>query len=131
MKSNDLGPRFPVCLDADTDTAAIDVFTIPVNTLPVRLRRSQNTPLNFNGVNEISVSDPSIRASHVTAFHVTNGTLSVDASSLGGVVLPVGTIQLPDGTFVIVTGSGTNTLIIIGSVADTNAILATANGLTY
>src|ERR1019366_1930272 len=67
----------------------------------------------------ISISDADATAAVTTTLSVLHGTLTVDATGSGG--LPAGGI----------TGNGTNTVTLTGSVAQINATLAALTGLSY
>ena len=99
-----------------TSTVAINVAEVndAINTLPVGpLATNEDTPLVISG---IAVSDVDSNVSPlVVRFQVEHGTLSVDASVPGVVVL----------------GNGTNILQIVGTPAQINATLAQPTHLTY
>ena len=90
----------------------------PTVTAPGAQVIAEEMPLAFSGANQVSVADPDLAEgfnpsplSHEVALGVTNGTLSVVASGA-----------------VVVTGNGTASVQLTGTVADINATLAS---LTY
>jgi len=82
----------------------------PVNTVPGPLDTFAHVPLEITGV---SVADPDA-TSLTTTLHVDHGTLTL--ASVGGAA---------------VSGSGTGTVTLVGSVAQIDATLGAANNLVY
>jgi len=117
MVTNDLGATGLGGPMTDTDVRDINVIAVndpPVNSLPPGpYATNEDTTLVLTGVTVSDVdSDPS---PIVTRFEVQHGTLTVDTSIPG----------------VIVLGNGTNVLQIIGTQAQINATLALPTGLSY
>ncbi|HVU88539.1 MAG TPA: hypothetical protein VHD36_14560 [Pirellulales bacterium] len=126
VTSNDLGATGLGGPLKDTDTVAITVLQVdkpPVNVVPGPQTTNEDTPVVIGG---LSVSDPDSGSSPITTqLTVSHGTLSVDTT--GGVTQPSGAILMPDGT--VITGNGTNTVIILGTTSQiTNEL---SHGLTY
>jgi hypothetical protein len=82
----------------------------PVNTVPGPLDTFAHIPLEITGV---SVADPDA-TSLTTTLHVDHGTLTL--ASVGGAA---------------VSGSGTGTVTLVGSVAQIDATLGAAHNLVY
>ena len=126
MTSNDLGTTGSGGPMQDIDTVAISVLHVdqpPVNVVPGSQTTNENTSHLITG---LSVSDPDSGSNPITTqFQVNQGTLTVDTT--GGVAQPSGAILMPDGT--VITGNGTNTLIITGTTAQISSELSP--GLTY
>ncbi|HEX8916817.1 MAG TPA: hypothetical protein VF796_30990, partial [Humisphaera sp.] len=94
--------------------AVVHVNRPPVNTVPAALTGYQNVPLVLAG---ISVADPDAAAGVLTVtLGVTTGTVTV-ANVAGG----VGTIS----------GNGSATVTLSGTLAQLNATLAASNGVTF
>ena len=108
-------------LDQTARTMTIDVTAVndaPVNTVPTAQSTPGNTPLVFTGPNAISIGDPDAGGADVQTVltvPVGQGTLAPGAA---GTAPPLTTVA----------GSGTNSLTLVGSLAEINAAL---NGLTY
>ena len=106
---------------SNTATVSLTVTPVndpPVNTLPPSPTTPGNTPLVFSGANTISIADPDAGGADiqtVLSVPLGQGTLAPGAA---GNVPPLTTV----------TGSGTNSLTLVGSLAEVNAALA---GLTY
>src|ERR1043165_1745411 len=100
-----------------TETATVNVTVgavndAPVNTLPSTYSTNEDTSLGLTG---ISLSDVDAASGTMTAtFGVTSGTLT--ATSGGGVT---------------VSGSGSSTLTLSGTLANLNTYLAGASRPTY
>jgi len=117
MITNDLGATGSGGPLTDTDLRDINVTAIndaPVNTLPAGPHSTnEDTPLVISG---ISISDVDANPSPVvTQFDVQHGTLTVDPSVIG----------------IVIVGNGTNSVQITGTLAQINATLALPTGLTY
>ncbi len=101
-----------------TDTATINIAAVndaPVNTFTTPLAITEDTPTRLTG---ISVADADIGGSNLTV------TLSVPGSS--------GTLTAIAGGGVAVTGSGTASIQLVGTLANVNTFLANAaGGVTY
>ncbi len=111
MTTNDAGNSGSGGALTDVDTRTINVAAVndaPVNTLPgTGWSIDENSGLTLNG---LSVSDVDAGIGNISV------TLNVDSGSLAAVA----------GGNVSVTGSGSGTLVLTGSVADINAYLASA-----
>ncbi|HEY1601951.1 MAG TPA: hypothetical protein VGG64_20280, partial [Pirellulales bacterium] len=128
MVTNDLGATGTGGPLKDTDTVGITVVAVndaPVNTVPGPQKTNEDIPLVITG---LAISDVDSGPSPLTTlFQVTQGVLTIDTTMPGTIVLPGGTVQLGNGA--VVLGNGTSALQILGTVAQTNAVLAP--GLTY
>ncbi|CAN7760566.1 FG-GAP-like repeat-containing protein [Bradyrhizobium sp. LjRoot220] len=90
--------------------AIVNVNDAPVNTMPASRKVAANTDIVISG---LAVSDVDA-TSLTTTLHVDHGTLSIGA--VGGVT---------------VTGSGSSTVTLTGSVAQINAAFGAANNVLY
>ena len=101
---------------SDTDTVSITVSAVndaPVNTVPGSQTASEETSHTISG---LSISDVDAgSASITTTLSVAHGTVSVGTVSGGAAV----------------SGSGTDTVTLTGTVAEINATLAALNNVTY
>ena len=104
--------------ESDTGTVSITVSAVndaPVNTLPagpVLALQDTNTPING-----ISVADVDAGADDVeVTLSVMNGTLTV-------ALVPAGVTDI--------TGNGTGTVVLVGSLLQINTTFATPNGLVF
>ena len=89
----------------------------PVNTLPVSFSTNEDTPLVLNG---LSVSDIDAASGNMrVTLSVTNGTLAANTSVSGGV---------PSAG---ITGNGTGSVVLVGTLAQINATLANSTGVTF
>jgi VCBS repeat-containing protein len=103
--------------DSNITTVTLNVTGVnnpPVNNIPLAAYAApQNGSKDITG---ISISDPDSGPSPViTRFEVQQGTLSVDTSVPG----------------ILVVGNNTNILQVIGTTTQVNATLAKPSGLTY
>ncbi|WP_168201392.1 Ig-like domain-containing protein [Qingshengfaniella alkalisoli] len=108
---------YTVTSNGVTETAAVDVSVAsinapPVNTLPAVFTTLEDTALTLTG---LSVADNDAGSGDVSI------TLSVDAGTLVGTA----------GGGVVVTGSGTASLVLTGTVAELNAWLGGASAPIY
>ncbi|MBV7598106.1 retention module-containing protein [Aeromonas sp. sia0103] len=114
MTTNDLGNTGSGGALSDSDVLPIEVQPVndaPVNLLPTEPQIAQeDTPFRIQGlqVNDVDAGGSPIKV-----------TLSVMH----------GILELPAGSGVTVTGSGSDTLVLSGSQAEINALLA--GGVTY
>jgi len=116
---------FQVTDDTATASTPADrqiTFTVvndpPVNTVPGAQTTPGNTPLVFSGGNAISIADPDAGGADVQIVLTVPAGQGTLAPGAAGTVPPLTTV----------TGSGTNSLTLVGSLAEVNAALA---GLTY
>ncbi len=105
--------------DGDADTASLSIEVqagndAPANSVPASISVNEDTPTKLTG---ISFADPDIAGGDLTVtLSVTAGTLA--ATTAGGVS--------------VVSGSGTQTLVLQGTIAALNAFIANAaQGVTY
>jgi hypothetical protein len=98
-----------------TNSATLDLTPVndaPVNTVPRTLDIDANTPTAIAG---LSIADVDAGSGAMkTTLSVTNGTLAIGAVA---------------GT--VVTGSGTTTVTLTGTLAQINATLSAANNVVY
>ena len=100
---------------AAAGSVAVNIIVIdspPINTVPGAVAALQNQLVSFTGANAISIGDPDANGGGMTAtLGVLHGKLTAIPAGGAGV-----------------TGSGTGTLVITGTIAQINATLA---GLGY
>ena len=102
---------------APVDIPIIAVNDAPVNTVPVSATANEGVLTPITG---ISISDVDAGASAVqVTLSVTNGTLSVNGGVGGGL------------TAADITGNGSGSVVLNGTLAAINATLADATGLQY
>ncbi|WP_077002754.1 DUF4347 domain-containing protein, partial [Variovorax sp. KK3] len=103
-------------------SAASNGIASTVNVTPVNDAPVNTLPANFSGTEDTAVGLTGLQVSDVDAGSSTvRVTLSV----------PTGTLTAATGGGVTVTGSGTATLVLEGSVASLNAYLASASRPNY
>ena len=101
----------------DSDVINISASARPVNAVPLAQSTDEDTVKVIGG---ISTSDADAGGSNQTmTLAATNGTIAVNSAVGGGVA--VGNIS----------GNGTGTITLLGTVAQINATLADATGVTY
>ena len=95
---------------SDTDQCTITVSPVndpPVNTLPATASTNEDTPLSFTGGNAVSVADPDVGQTLTTTLSVPVGT----------------TLTVSTGGGAAITGDGTSSVQIVGTVAEINSAL--------
>src|SRR5438270_421907 len=115
MTTNDGGNTGSGGALSDTDVSTINIAAVdddPVNTLPASFATNEDTSVQLTG---LSVSD----------VDAGTGTISVTLSVASG------TLTGTTSGGVTVTGSGTGSLVLSGTLANINAYLASASPPTY
>ncbi len=120
VSTNDNGYSGSGSAKTDLDSIAITVAAVndaPVNTVPLAQTANEDTVKVISG---IAVADVDAGALPLTmTLTETHGTIAVNTAAAGGV--PIGGI----------TGNGTSTLALTGTLAQINATLANATGVSY
>ncbi|PKH07185.1 hcalcium-binding protein [Moritella sp. Urea-trap-13] len=107
-----------------TDTDSITITVNPVNDAPVNTVPDSVTAVeDYNGtvITGMQISDVDVDVGETGSTNAMSVTLSV----VNGIL----SVVIPDGSSVTVTGQGTDSVIITGSMDDINALLN--NGVTY
>jgi uncharacterized repeat protein (TIGR01451 family) len=120
MTTNDQGHTGTGGPQTDSDTSTIAVAGVndpPVNTVPATASTLSDTPLPLTGIS--ITDDDSFSANVLVVLSVTNGTLAVSTSVMGGL------------TSSEVVGNGSGLVTLLAPLAQTDATLAASNGLVF